>query len=403
MAYYLSSQSTFKASHVEFALVGGLSISQALLVTPLVTLCRKHIGMRYTLLMGSTIVFVALVTSSFATKLWQLVLSQGFCFGWGMGFLYVTSSAVLPPWFSTKRSLAVGISTSGAGIGGLLYSLVTNYAIDGLGVAWTYRLLAFCSVAANIPSSVLLKESGGRVHSSLDELKFNHRDFGRIEVLLIVFWGVATELGYITLLYSLPSYALSVGLTSTQGSIANALLNVGLAVGRPLVGYFSDTLGRINMALATTALCAIFCFALWIPAKTFTLLATFAILAGAICGTFWATVTPILVEVVGLQKLASTFGVVCLSMVLPTTFAEPVAMQLVDSHGDDTKSFMKAQIFVGSMFVVGGMSLWLLRCWKIFLVENERSGVDVSTTMAARSGFHLLWLTPRLFFRYWHV
>ena len=64
--------------------------------------------------------------ASFATEIWQLFLSQGVCFGWGLGFLYITASPALGQWFSTKRSLAVGIASSGAGFGGLAYNLAAG-------------------------------------------------------------------------------------------------------------------------------------------------------------------------------------------------------------------------------------------------------------------------------------
>ncbi|KAF7563447.1 hypothetical protein G7046_g695 [Stylonectria norvegica] len=390
-----------RASHLEFALVGGFSISQALMISPLANTLCKRVGLSATLFAGTILIFISLLTASYSTKIWQLILSQGVCFGWGMGLLYITASAALPPWFSTRRSLAVGIATSGAGIGGLLYSLVTNSAIQAFGVAWTYRILALCSLVANSVASALLKESGGRSRQTADHWRFSPRDLGRAEVLLIMFWGVATELGYITLLYSIPSYASSIGLTATQGSIANALFNLGLGLGRPLIGYFSDLLGRINMAMAMTGVCTVLCFGLWIPAQTFALLAAFSLLVGAVCGTFWSTVTPVLVEVVGLRELTSTFPIICLSLVLPTTFAEPAAMQLVATNDASKGSFISAQVFVGCMFLAGTLSLWMLRCWKIFRTESELLGLD--RTDARSSRYKLSWLTPRLLFRFWHV
>ena len=400
MAYFLSHPERMEGTHLEFALVGGLSISQALIISPLVNQLNKCIGLQWTMLVGTMMVFLSLTTASFATKIWHLFLSQGICFGWGMGLVYVPASAGLPSWFSTKRSLAVGIATSGAGIGGLTYSLVANSAIQHLGVEWTYRIVAFCSLAANLAASLLMREHGGRAQSSVNGAKFTLKDLGRIEILLIVFWGVATELGYITLMYSIPSFAAAIGLTPTEGSVANALLNLGLGLGRPLLGHLSDRLGRINMALAMTALCSILCFSLWIPSHSFGPLAAFSLLAGALCGIFWLTITPILVEIVGLRQFTSTYGIILLSMVLPTTLAEPTAMQLV-SLGDGSHSFLKAQVFVGCMFFTGAVSLWMLRCWKLFSTESERLGNETQNARSSR--YNISWLNPRLLFRFLYV
>jgi hypothetical protein len=67
----------------------------------------------------------------------HLFLSQGVCFGWGSGFLCLTATRVLPPWFSTHRSLAVWFASSGAGLGGLAYNLAAGRAIEVLGLGWT--------------------------------------------------------------------------------------------------------------------------------------------------------------------------------------------------------------------------------------------------------------------------
>lgn len=390
------------------------------MVSPIAGISREKIGTQNTLLIGTVVVFLALFTSSYATEIWHLFLSQGVCFGWGMGFLYITASAVLPPWFSTHRSLAIGLSSSGAGLGGLAYSLGTAHGIETLGIAWTYRILAICSVVINLISSVLLKDRishpnpqphqphrGGKSRLR----SFNLGDLSRVEVLLIVFWGLVTELGYITIYYSLPNFASTIGLSASQGAVANALLNLGLGLGRPIVGYCSDVLGRINMAMMMTLLCGVFCLALWIPAQSYGLLTAFAVLAGSACGTFWSTITPVLAEVVGITDLASVFGLICFALVLPTTFAEPIAMQLVNSTGlgGGPRQYLVAQIFVAAMFILGAASLWMLRSWKIFQIERksrlERAegmlNPEARSTVSKR--MENVWLTPRRLFLPWRV
>lgn len=403
MAHYSLHSDKIQASHLEFGLVGGLSISQALMISPVVPTVRKFIGTKPTLLLGTTLIFVSLIASSWATQIWHLFLSQGFCFGWGMGFAFGTAASLLPPWFTSRRSLAYGIATSGAGVGGLIYSITANTIIEKMGVTWAYRVIALCALGSNLLASFLLKEWGGRSEAVRNEPLFNPKDFGRIEVLLIIFWGIVTELGYIILLYSLPTYASSIGLSPTQGSIASAVFNVGLAVARPLTGYFSDTFGRINIAGLLTLLCSISCFALWIPTSSYAPLLAFSLISGALCGTFWATITPVLAEIVGIRKLASTFGVICLAMVLPTTFAEPVAVSMVGGH--DATNFTNAQLFVGFMFLAGALSVWLLRCWKISDDEIERSANSSLGGLPERplrtgkkSKYWAAWLTPRLLF-----
>lgn len=346
---------------------------------------NRNLGTRPTLLIGTILVFVSLLGASFATEIWHLFLSQGLCFGYGMGFLYITATAILPKWFSSRRSLVLGIASSGAGIGGLAYNLGAGAGVQTIGLPWTYRILAFCSLAVNLISSILLKDR--KTVDREKEKAFDFRDYGRIQVLLVVTWGFLTELGYIVLLYSLPNYATSIGLSASQGSVIGAMLNLGLGIGRPLIGYYSDVLGRINMASIMTAICGIFCLAIWVPAETFPVLVVFALLSGSVMGTFWTCFAPVTAEVVGMQRMPSTLSMICFSLVLPTTFAEPIALQIVSSSG-----YLSSQIFVGCMFLGGAASTLALRSWKISEIENK---ARAEQEQSPRKDF---WLTPRRLF-----
>ena len=295
----------------------------------------------------------------------------------------------------------MGLATSGSGVGGLAYSLATGRLIQQVGIVWTYRILGLCSLVMTTIGALLLKERKPTTRPKTRP--FNPRHFGRIEILLVVFWGLVTDLGYIALLYSLPTYATSIGLNPTQGSVIQAILNLGLAVGRPVTGYYSDKVGCINMAMSMTCICAVLVFALWIPAHSYGLLIAFALLVGTVVGTFWSAVSPVLAEVAGLVELGSILGSICLALVVPTTFAEAIAIQLAP----DTTSlggFRNSQIFVGCMFAIGALALFFLRSWKIADVEIKAAAAGhtrdtlVSATVSSRVGGPF-WLTPRRAFR----
>lgn len=309
----------------------------------------------------------------------------------------------MPHWFSSHRSLAVGLATSGAGIGGLAYSLITGRLIQALGFVWTYRILGFCSLSMITLSALLIKERKQGAKRSKSR-PFNPHHFGRIEILLVVCWGFVTELGYIALLYSLPTYATSIGLNATQGSVVQAMLNLGLGVGRPVVGYYSDKVGRINMAMTMTWICAFLCFAIWIPAHSYPMLITFALLVGMTVGTFWSAVSPVLAEIAGLVELGSILGSIFLALVVPTTFAEAIAMQLVHGTARSVGDFLSSQIFTGCMFVIGALALFLLRSWKIADTERKAASearhalTTSAATVSSRAG-PSFWLTPRRAFR----
>ena len=298
-------------------MIGGLSTSMSLVITPLINTSSRLLGIRPTLIFGLVFITGSLIGASFATQVWQLYLSQGICFGWGLGFLYVGSSNVIPQWFSERRSLANGISAAGAPFGGIVYSLAISSMLEGSGPALTFRILAICAFVANLVAIILLHDRNKLQQPNQSAFKYGL--LKRLEIWLVVGWGCLSELGYTVLLYSLPNYARRIGLNAHQSSIVGALINLGLLIGRPSTGYLSDTWGRINLATATTGLCGVACLVVWIFSKSFGSLCVFAILGGMLCGTFWASVAPIGADVAGLSEVPSTLSVVLFCMTVPTT------------------------------------------------------------------------------------
>jgi len=164
----------------------------------------------------------------------------------------------------------------------------------------------------------------------------------------------------------------------------------GLAVGRPGVGFLSDRFGRINVATSLTALSGVLCLALWVPAQSYALLLVFALLAGTACGTFWGCIVPVTAEVTGLRRMQSAFFMLCWPLVVPTIFAQPVALGIQSSSG-----YLTSQVFVGCCYLVAAASMWALRSWKICEVEKKER---TDSSWEHPSSANVLWFTPRKWF-----
>ena len=72
---------------------------------------------RSMLYVGNFLVVLGIMMLSLCTKYYQVFLAQGICMGLGAGLLYIPSLALVGIWFSRKRSLAMGIVTSGIAVG----------------------------------------------------------------------------------------------------------------------------------------------------------------------------------------------------------------------------------------------------------------------------------------------
>lgn len=359
LAHYLADDTYPGASSLEYAFVGSLSFSCALLVSPIATICVREFGTKPTMFVGIILETASLIGASFASKIWHLFLTQGLLFGIGMGLLFVPSVAIVPQWFSTRRSLANGFSAAGSGLGGLLYSFASGAMIQNLGLPWAFRILGILAFVVNTICTILIKDRNKIIGSS--QLAFDTSMFKRAEYLLLLGWGWFSMLGYVVLVFSLANYANEIGLDASQAALISAFFNLGQAIGRPLVGFFSDRTGRINMSAFMTFLAGLFALAIWVNATSYGVLIFFAILCGGVGGTFWATVGPVTAEVVGLKHVPSALNLLWLTIVLPCTFSEPIALQIVASSG----SYLGTQIFTGVMMIAASTCMAVLRGWKI--------------------------------------
>lgn len=290
--------------------------------------------------------------------MWQLVLSQGIAFGLGMGFTFVASVGVVPQWFVKRRSLANGLGAGGSGMGGLIYSLATNAMIKDLGLSWTFRVLALIVLVVNCISSVLVKDRNKELGTV--QVAFHKDLFKRPEYYLLIAWAFFSILGYTITVFSLSDYCQTVGFTATQGSVVAALYSMSQGIGRPIIGHFSDSWGRINVAAIGTLISAVASFTLWIFAGPhFGGVIVFALL-GVFTGILWATIGPVSAEVVGLELLPSALSVIWLVLAVPATFAMVIGVSLrVPGPG----GYLFVQVFVGLMYLfafTSGKSLFFL-------------------------------------------
>ena len=92
MEQYIRENTFPEASQFEYALIGGLSVSLALILGPVISAIQRKIGTRYTMVAGSLLIFGGLFAASAASKVWHLFMSVGLCMGFGFGLLYIPVS-----------------------------------------------------------------------------------------------------------------------------------------------------------------------------------------------------------------------------------------------------------------------------------------------------------------------
>jgi MFS family permease len=257
-----------------------------------------------------------------------------------------------------KRSLAGGIASCGSGFGGLAFSLGTTAMIEQISLPWALRITGIISFFGDAIATLLVRDRNAIVKPP--QLGFAMHLLRRYDCLLLLCWAFTNIMGYMVILYSLSNFAVQiVGLTQSQASVLTALLNLGTGIGRPTIGFISDRFGRIKVAALLTLACAISVFAIWIPADSYGVLIFFALLSGAILGTYWMTVGPLCAEVAGLKEVPSFLSLQWLTVLLPSTFTEVIALYL-RRPAMGRWGYLYPQIFAGLSYLVASIFLFEL-------------------------------------------
>ncbi|KAM0691062.1 hypothetical protein Q7P36_009833 [Cladosporium allicinum] len=357
ISYYLRTERYPGATDLEYALVGGFNFAFAMIVAPLVTLLTHRFGKFVTMPVGIVVQTSGYIAAGFVDSIGQLIVTQGILVGIGIGFIYVPSLPILSQWFEARRSLANGIASAGSGFGGALFAWTTGAIIDAFGLKWALCTTGLITFFLTAIATSLLRDRNKYIRPP--QLALDTSLLKKYEVQLLLAWSFVSMLGYITLLFSLSDFALSIGISPQRATDVIGLLNVGIAIGRPIIVIASDKSNRIDVALALTLICGLSCFALWIPVQSYGLLVFFSLLAGAILGVFWMTIGPLCVEVAGLQNLQSLLSLSWMTIILPTTFSQVIALKI--RRPESQRPYLFPQIFVGLCYILAALIMLELR------------------------------------------
>jgi MFS family permease len=114
---------------------------------------------RHVALTGSLVFGLGLFLAARVTTLWQLYLTFGVLPGLATGCFYVPLVSLATRWFTTRRGLAVGIVSGGAGFGMVLVPRLADFLMALYGLRATLTILSLMGVAVMVPAAFLLRTS----------------------------------------------------------------------------------------------------------------------------------------------------------------------------------------------------------------------------------------------------
>ncbi|KAL0088366.1 major facilitator superfamily domain-containing protein [Phycomyces blakesleeanus] len=352
-------QNTFKDlpnGLLQLSFVGTLCSVFTNCMGPVAQILASIFGVRVVMITGVLFVVVGLEMAGFASQIWHLYLTQGILFGTGASLIYVTIMGIAPQYFTRRRGVALGMISSGSGIGGIVIPFIMTAVNTKLGPGWTYRVLGFFCLFCGIIAITFVKE---RVPGPKGTKKLS--DIIKLDVLKdlnYILWCLGSVLmlmGYFIPFYYLPSYATHLGLTATNGS---ALVAVGSAlnsVGRIIAGILADRIGPINVNIIFITMGGLSTLLIWRFAYTYGSLMAYSVVFGFFCGSYFALLSPITAYILGPEKFRSGLSLLLIFNVI-SVFGPNISSAIEESV--DAEPLFTYKMFSGVCYILGGVILF---------------------------------------------
>lgn len=325
---------------------------------------------RYCSILGLIIIVVALVSSSFATRVWHLILTQGILYAIGGSLLYFPTIVFLDEWFIRRKGFAFGVMWAGTGVSGVCIPFIMAWGLDRYSFSTMLRAWAAVLVLLSGPLLYYVKP---RIPVSRTASRPRRLDFGFLKSS--TFWilqlgNVLEGLGFFIPNIYLPTYARALGLSSVAGTVTVSLFNATSVFGTVIAGSLTDRLHVTSVILISTIGATLSVFLLWGLAASLPLLCIFSLIYGLFAGGFSSTWTGIIKEVKKTDERADAgliLGLLAAGRGVGSVVSGPLSEALVSAKpwaGDAKLGYGSGYggliVFTGVSAMLGGMS-WVGR------------------------------------------
>lgn len=307
-------------------------------------------GPRALLLGGSFFHVLGLMMTSICNKYYQFILAQSICSALGASATFFASTTAISTWFHHRRALALGISASGSGLGGVIFPIMVDRLVPLVGFGWAMRICAFLILfllaIANLTVTSRLKHTPRRVRimDFIDPLKDTAFAL-TVTGGFLFFWGMFLPFTFLIL------QAKRTGVSGTLIPYLVPILNAGSFIGRSLPGYIGDLIGRFNAIIVVSYFSGILILGLWIPSNSAATAVAFSALIGFSTGAFIALTPAVVAQISEIRQIGvrmGTFFAICSAAALT---GNPIGAAFIPNA--DTSPFWKLQVFSGVVILAG--------------------------------------------------
>ncbi|KAF9458094.1 major facilitator superfamily domain-containing protein [Collybia nuda] len=300
---------------------------------------------------------------------YQIFLAQGVGMGLGLAMTFLPALSVIAHHFSRRRGFAIGIMTSGASIGGIVFPIMLNKLIHGhqgfgLGVRATAAVITGLLFIANLlvrTRPPTLRENDPRMRRTPMIILFKD-----VPYMACIISGVLLTLGIFYPIFYLQLFSIKHGIDQNLAFYIVSFINAGGLFGRLLPNYLADHVGTYNVLIPASFACAALVLAI-LGIRDAVGAIIVSLLYGAMNGAH-ISVTPALLSDIStdITEVGIRMGLYFSFMAPAALFGQPISGALLTSEF----VWWRGTIFSGICLIAGSVILVLSR----FLFIRRKGG-----------------------------
>jgi OFA family oxalate/formate antiporter-like MFS transporter len=281
---------------------------------------QDKFGPRLVALLGGILFGTGLIASGFAQSPTVMVLTFGVIGGIGIGLGYSATTPCAIKWFhSSKKGVISGIVVSGVGLAPVYIAPLTAYFLKLYGIQQTFIILGVIALVAIVIFSLILRNPPADfvpVQPAISKKAATQASTN-------LSWAemLRTKQFYLLWLIYLLSATAGLMLIAHMASIAGTqaawkagfilvvVLSAFNALGRVLIGFLSDKIGRKSSMVVVFLVQAVNMFA-FATYTSIPLLILGAAIAGLAYGSLFSLMPSITADFFGVKNLGVNYGLV---------------------------------------------------------------------------------------------
>ncbi|PBL02118.1 MFS general substrate transporter [Armillaria gallica] len=261
------------------------SVQYALVFMPSVVTGRMFdIGyFKAPLLFASILLVLATFLVAECTQYWHFLLCQGFTIGLSCGMVFGPSVGIVGHWFRRRRGIAIGLMSTGASVGGMVFPIVTRELIDAVGFPWTMRIIGCILILGLGIANLTMKRRLPPGNASGGIL--NLKAFKSTPYTIWCLSGFIAMLGLYTVLTYISVSAAAYGISPDVAFYLVSIVNASSGFGRIVAGICVDRYGALNYFGPITIIASVVTYA-WPFARSLASMIVVAVIYGFTSGAF---------------------------------------------------------------------------------------------------------------------